>query len=545
MAGVTIGVDVGTASVRVGVFSLAGTLLASARHPIEIWRAADDIYEQSSDDIWAAFAASLRVAMAEADVTAADVRGLGFDATCSLVALDDGGRPVTVSPSGEARRNIILWMDHRATREAREIDATGHAVLGYLGGSISPEMQTPKLLWLKRHLPADYGRAANFFDLADFLTFRATGSLARSLCTLTCKWTYLAHEGRFAEDYFHRIGLGDLAEDGFRRIGREIVAPGTPLGRGLSEAAAAELGLAPGTPVGASLIDAHAGALATLGGRNADGVAADPARRVAFIMGTSACVMAVSAEPRFIKGVWGPYFAALLPGWWLTEGGQSAAGAAIDHLLRLHPACARVSAEAAARSLPLTAHLEQMIVAKNSDLSQAALRARDLHVQADFIGNRSPFADPGARGAVAGLTLADDAENLADLYVAGLCGLGYGSAQILSALAGGGYALDTVVMSGGASHSPLVRQIMADTTGLAVALPQTEEPVLLGAAMLGAVAGGAVPDLASAMAAMSATRAETRPAGGRMREFHGAKRAIFEDLQRLDRAARARMAGVG
>ena len=59
---------------------------------------------------------------------------------------------------------------------------------------MSPEMETPKLMWLKRHLPETWARAGRFFDLADFLTWRATGSLARSECTLTCKWTYLAHE---------------------------------------------------------------------------------------------------------------------------------------------------------------------------------------------------------------------------------------------------------------------------------------------------------------------------------------------------------------
>ena len=51
---------------------------------------------------------------------------------------------------------------------------------------------------------------------------------------------------------------------------------------------------------------------------------------------------------------------------------------------------------------------------------------------------------------------------------------------------------DVMVIGGGAGRSPLVRQIMADTTGLTVAFPQTQEPVLLGAAMLGAVAGGAL-----------------------------------------------------
>ena len=65
-------------------------------------------------------------------------------------------------------------------------------MLRYVGGIISPEMEMPKLLWLKKHLPPTFDAAGHFFDLADFLTFRATGASPRSICTVTCKWTYLA-----------------------------------------------------------------------------------------------------------------------------------------------------------------------------------------------------------------------------------------------------------------------------------------------------------------------------------------------------------------
>ena len=83
-----IGVDVGTSSARAGVFDENGTLLATARHPITVWHEAGSVVEQSSSDIWAACAASVRAAMAEAALPASAVKGMGFDATCSLVVLD-------------------------------------------------------------------------------------------------------------------------------------------------------------------------------------------------------------------------------------------------------------------------------------------------------------------------------------------------------------------------------------------------------------------------------------------------------------------------
>ena len=167
-----IGVDVGTGSARAGVFDAAGTMLASAKTDIRLWREAGDIVEQSSNDIWRAVCSSVREAVAAAGVSPRSVAGLGFDATCSLVVLGEGGQPMAVGPSGDPERNIIVWMDHRAIDQARRINASAEAVLRYVGGTISPEMETPKLLWLAEHMPEHFRlglavlRSDRFPDLA-------------------------------------------------------------------------------------------------------------------------------------------------------------------------------------------------------------------------------------------------------------------------------------------------------------------------------------------------------------------------------------------
>jgi D-ribulokinase len=224
--------------------------------------------------------------MAEAALPPSAVKGMGFDATCSLVVLDAAANPLTVSSSGDERRNVIVWMDHRASTEARAVNDTQDDVLRYVGGSISPEMEIPKLLWLKRHLPSTWNSAGHFLDLADYLSFRATGSATRSTCTLTCKWNFLAHERRWSQSYFERVGLGDLVGEGYAKIGKDVVAPGTALGTGLTAAAALDFGLLEGTPVGASLIDAHAGGVGMIGGRVRQGQSVDVCGRLAYIMGT-------------------------------------------------------------------------------------------------------------------------------------------------------------------------------------------------------------------------------------------------------------------
>ena len=540
-----IGVDVGTSSARAGVFDENGTLLATARHPITVWHEAGSVVEQSSAEIWAACAAAVRAAMAEAALPPSAVKGIGFDATCSLVVLDADANPLTVSTSGEARRNIIVWMDHRAMAEARQVNDTHDDVLRYVGGSISPEMEIPKLLWLKRHLPSTYRSAGHFFDLADYLSFRATGSTARSICTLACKWNFLAHERRWSERYFERIGLGDLASDSHAKIGNQIVAPGTPLGTGLSRSAAHDLGLLEGTPVGASLIDAHAGGVGTIGGREKPDDSIDICRRLAYIMGTSACIMATTSEPCFVPGVWGPYYSGMVPGFWLNEGGQSAAGAAIDHLIRSHPAFNEAAAAAHTGGMEILEFLERRIVSRVHNPGEAALFARDIHVLPEFLGNRSPFADPDSRAIVAGMDLDADIGSMERLFVAGLCGLAYGLADVVEAFHSHGVDSDLMVISGGAGRSSLVRQIMADTTGLTIAVPQTQEPVLLGAAMIGAVAGNAYGSIGEAMASMSAIGCLSEKTAPGMADFHRTKREVHALMRKLDRESRDAMHRIG
>ena len=338
-----LGVDVGTGSARAGLFDAKGNMIGAAKTDIAIYQDGPDRAEQSSDDIWRAVCASVHSVVSAAGAKAENIAGIGFDATCSLVVLGSDRAGLAVGEHRDDRRNIIVWMDHRATEQASRINRTRHRVLNYVGGVISPEMETPKLLWLKENLPTVYASAWQFFDLADFLTWRATGSLARSACTVTCKWTYLAHERRWDESFFRQIGLGDLADQDFARIGTEIVAPGQALGGGLTAAAASELGLNEGMPVGVGLIDAHAGGIGSVGGKGGTGSATT---RLAYVLGTSACTMASSVEPIFIPGVWGPYYSAMIPNLWLSEGGQSSAGAAIDQLLSLHPASSETRAKA-------------------------------------------------------------------------------------------------------------------------------------------------------------------------------------------------------
>ncbi|MCD6384314.1 ribulokinase, partial [Candidatus Sumerlaeota bacterium] len=226
-----IGIDVGTGSVRAGIFDLKGKRVALSVNPIKLWRPTPDFVEQSSENIWQSVCKTVRAALTSAQIRPEQIIGLGFDATCSLVVLDKEGRPITVSPTGNPEQNIIVWMDHRAVEQARRINATHHRVLRYVGGRISPEMEPPKLLWLKENLPETFHNAGFFLDLTDFLGFRATGDDTRSLCTTVCKWMYQGHLspargsdsiGRWDNSFWETIGLPEFVDEHYERIGTRV-----------------------------------------------------------------------------------------------------------------------------------------------------------------------------------------------------------------------------------------------------------------------------------------------------------------------------------
>ncbi|WP_034944430.1 FGGY-family carbohydrate kinase [Erwinia oleae] len=525
-----LGVDVGTGSARAGIFDTQGRMMGQASREIALFRPQADFVEQSSDDIWQAVCDSVRDAVNQTNINPVQIKGIGFDATCSLVVLDKEGKPLTVSPSGRSEQNIIVWMDHRAITQAERINAAQHRVLDYVGGVISPEMQTPKLLWLKQHMPNSWQNIGHLFDLPDFLTWRATQDETRSLCSLVCKWTYMGHEKRWDESYFRQIGLEDLLEHEAAKIGRSVKTMGEPLGHGLTQRAAQEMGLLPGTAVSVSIIDAHAGSLGTLGASGASGEHADFDRRIALIGGTSTGHMAISREPRFIKGVWGPYFSAALPDFWLNEGGQSATGALIDHIIQSHPCYSALREQGKSQGKTIYEMLNDLLRKMAGEPENIAFLTKDIHMLPYFHGNRSPRANPHLTGVLTGLKLSRTPEDMALHYLATIQAIALGTRHIIETMNKTGYSIDTIMASGGGTKNPVFVQEHANATGCAMLLPEESEAMLLGSAIMGTVAAGLYESLPEAMNAMSRTGKTVTPQTNEIKRYYDRKYRVFREL---------------
>jgi ribulose kinase len=125
-----LGIDVGTASVRVGILTKPMSIedeaiIESVTKPIDIYTPKEGFHEQSSQNIWQSLCDATKEVMQKARLKPEQIKGIGVDATCSLVVLDKSNQPISISTNQDPSHNIIMWMDHRALQQANRINATG------------------------------------------------------------------------------------------------------------------------------------------------------------------------------------------------------------------------------------------------------------------------------------------------------------------------------------------------------------------------------------------------------------------------------------
>lgn len=512
-----IGIDVGTGSARACIIDGKGDIIGLASENIGLWQPEQGYYEQSTNDIWRCICNSVQRILNQHNIDPSTIRGLAFDATCSLaVFAHDTDEPVSVTgPKFDNDRNIVLWLDHRPIEETAKINATKHNLLRYVGGTMSIEMEIPKVLWLKNHMPKELFDRCKFYDLADALTHMATGNENRSFCSTVCKQGYVpvGVDGSvkgWQEDFLQEIGLGELTEDNCKRLGGVNGVNGKYFSAGelvgtLSEKAANQLGLPAGIAVGSGVIDAYAGWVGTvgakvkLGGQELDSSAASNDKtqaftRLAAVAGTSTCHIAMSPKPVFVPGVWGPYRDVLIPDYWMAEGGQSATGELLKHVLETHPAFSQAMSMAESYNTNIYDYLNEHLrdMRKRQDAPTISWLGRHFFFYGDLFGNRSPIADPRMTGSVIGLSSDKSIDGLALYYYATMEFIALQTHQIIETMNKCGHQIHSIFMSGSQCQNEILMRLMASACDMPVLIPQyVHAAVVHGAAMLGAKAASA------------------------------------------------------
>ena len=464
-----IGVDGGTESIRAFVFDLDGRPLASVATPYKTEFPEPSWAEQNPEDWWRCMGQSVKGAVAKAGISPADILSICVDTTCcSVVALDAAGNPL---------RPCMIWMDVRAAKEADEVAATGDPNLRVNGGGAGPvsaEWMIPKALWMKRHQPEIFAKAAKVGEYQDYINLRLTGRWVGSLGNAAIRWHYQTQHGGVPRSLLASVGLSDLEG----KWPDPIVAPGTPIGP-LTTEAAAHLGLKPGTPVIQGGADAFIGVI---------GLGVTKPGEMALITGSSHLHIGVADKVVHKPGVWGTYMDAVYPGRPIIEGGQTSTGSVIAWFKR---------------------HFAEhtSFEALNEGAAAIPPGAEGLLVLDHFQGNRTPYTDALSRGAITGLTLKHTPAHVFRAIIEGIC-LG---TRLITDSFGEAFTPKRIVLAGGAANSPLWLQIHADTIGAPIELTEVADAPALGCAILAAHGAGRFSTIEEGAAAMVRSKAVIEP----------------------------------
>lgn len=477
-----IGIDGGTESLRAHVFDLTGRSCGVGKCAYDTHFPAPARAEQSPADWWAAAGVAVRDALDAAGISGDQVTAIAADTTsCTVVALD---------ADGHALRPALLWMDVRAHAEAAEIAACGDPALRVNGGGagpVSPEWMLPKALWLQRHEPEVFARAARICEYQDYLNFHLTGRWTASLNNLTMRWHYQTDHGGWPESLLARVGLSDL----MAKWPQDIVAPGVVID-GLSAQAAAHLGLPAGLPVVQGGADAFIGMV---------GLGVTEPGEMAMITGSSHLHLGIATRSVHAPGVWGTYMDCVYPGRAVIEGGQTSTGSVIAWFKR---------------------HFADHISFDQLNADAAALPpgAEGLLAVDHFQGNRTPHTDALARGAITGLTLKHTPAHVYRALVESVC---FGTRLIVESF-GDAFSAQRIVVAGGATHSDFWLQVHADTLGVPLELTEQPEAPALGCAILAATGAGHFARIEDGCAAMVRTSRIIYPDAAR----HAAYAPIYD-----------------
>lgn len=475
-----MGIDYGTESCRVGIFTLDGRPVTFAATPYQTHRPRPGWAEQSPEDWWNALVSSTRQAIGESGLRPEQIIGIGYDATSySLVPTD---------ANGKALRNAIMWMDVRATAQAARSNQLEGQVRRYNAGGTQPssaEWAPFKMAWLKENEPELYSRAAWLLDAPDWLGAQLTGEFANNTCSASIRMYHDRTQGGFLREVYELAGCPDV----FDKLPEAVNPLGVRLGS-LTRTAAGALGLAEGTPVAQGGIDGEHGMV---------GLNVLKPGRMSLTTGSSHVMLGQADRPISGTGFWGAFTDAVVPGLYLVETSGVSTGSAVNWFKENF--AKDVLVQAAEQGVSPYDIL-------NEQSRHLAPGSEGLIVNEYFQGNRTPYSDSKARGVILGLSLSHRPYHIYRALQEAVC---YGVALNLKSLAAAGFAPSEIVMCGGATRSRDWVQMHADVTGVPIVLTEVGDAVALGSCILAAAAAGVYDSVQSAADAMVHEKETVRP----------------------------------
>ncbi|MEN0109181.1 MAG: xylulokinase [Planctomycetota bacterium] len=494
---VYLGIDIGTSGAKTLAIDAAGKVLGGAsaaypcEHPRPLWS------EQDPQHWWDATVETVRKTIAGAKLRGADVKGIGLSGQMHGSVFLDG--------KGKVVRPAILWNDQRTAAECEEIERLAGGRKRLVKMVANPALtgfQAPKILWLRNHEPKKFDRVRHVLLPKDDVRRRLTGELATEASDASGTLLLDVVKRRWSKPLLSKLGLDATLLP--TCVESEDVT-GT-----LTAEAADALGLSTDCVVVGGAGDCAAGAIGN--GVVKRGV-------VGTSLGTSGVVFSHSDEPEFDPQGRLHTFCHAVRGKWHQMGVTLTAAGALkwfaDTLCQAERSKLR-------RSPEKTTVFDLLV----REAAEAPIGCDGLAFLPYLAGERTPHADPNARGAFVGLTLSTDRGAMVRAVLEGVTYALRDSLELMREL---GVPIQEVRATGGGAKNPLWRQMQADVLGAKVRAMQADEGPAFGVALLAAVGCGEYRDITQACKATIEPADETKP-DARSRKAYDRAFALYRDL---------------
>lgn len=487
MAKYTIGIDFGTLSARAIIADVeSGDSLAS-----KVFEYAHGVMDtklpggcilgsdwalQHPADYLEAFFNVVPAVIKESGISPDDIIGLGIDFTsCTILPVKKDGTPVCLLENykNEPHAYVKLWKHHAAQDKANEINELakkmGEKWLGRYGSKISSEWMLPKVLEILSESHEVYDEADIFMEAGDWIVWRITGNLTRSLSAAGFKSIWSKRDGYPDREFLKSLDsrLENLVEEKFSG---KITSLGQKAG-GINYETSVKTGLNEGTTVAVANIDAHA---------TFPAAAIDAPGKMLAIVGTSTCHILLGNEEHFVPGISGVVEDGVYPGFYGYEAGQAGVGDIFGWFV---DNCVGSDYYHEAKSRGLDIHSYLMEKASLLSAGENGLIALDW-----WNGCRSTLVDADLTGMIVGMTLKTKAE---EIYRALIEATAFATKKIIETFNNNGVPVHEFFASGGiAQKNPLAMQIYADVINMPVRIAKAAQGPALGSAIFAAVAAG-------------------------------------------------------
>lgn len=504
---VFLGIDIGTSGTKTIAIDAEGKILAGAgasypcEHPRPLWS------EQDPEHWWEATVQTVRKVIRQAKLKKADVKAIGLSGQMhGSVFLDKRGKVL---------RPAILWNDQRTAAECEEIESLAGGRKRLVKMVANPALagfQAPKILWLRNHEPKKFDRLAHVLLPKDDIRRRLTGELATEVSDASGTLLLDVVKRKWSKPLLNKLGLDPAILP--TCVESEDVT-GT-----LTQEAADLLGLSTDCVVVGGAGDCAAGAIGN--GIVKKGL-------VNTSLGTSGVVFAHSDEPEFDPAGRLHTFCHAVRGKWHQMGVTLTAAGALSWFVETLCQADRQLAKSKKSGPGL---FDQLV----AEAAEHPPGAEGLYFLPYLAGERTPHADPNARGAFIGLTLGHDRGAMVRAVLEGVTYALRDSLDLMRELS---VPIREVRATGGGAKSPFWRQMQADMFGAKVHRMQADEGPAFGVALLAAVGAGEYRSITQACAATVRTATETKP-DAKSRKAYNQRVETYRDLyQRLKPAYEA------